>query len=338
MSKIKVGITTDVLRTTKHPKGVYRYIENLTENLDALQNNKYNFHKLNNVNECKNLDIIHITDFRVKWLPIIYHSSSKKILTLHGGRFWVPPQSKPNLFKKPKAWLMTNSISYLLFPKIKDKIDIFITVSDFLKNEVIKTLKIPEEKIRVIHLGVNEIFKNKNLKKEDFILSDTPTPELIGLYYNLRKEGIKHKLVIFSMREYGYEKAKEAINRLNLQEDVIFKGYVSDNELVNLYNTANMYIRLPYIETFGIPPLEAISCSCPVAATTIGSIPEIIGDTGILEDNTEKLKESICEVLINESKRNELIKKGLGRAKMFSWKKTAEKTLKVYKEVVKWKI
>ena len=332
---MKVGITTDVLRTTKHPKGVYRYIENLTENLNLLQNSEHNFHKVNNANECKNLDIIHITDFRVKWLPIIYHSSSKKILTLHGGRFWVPPQSKPNLFKKPKAWLMTNSISHLLFPKIKDEIDIFITVSDFLKNEVIKTLKIPEEKIRTIHLGVNEIFKNKNLKKEDFILSDTPTPELIELYYNLKKEGIKHKLVIFSMREYGYEKAKEAIDRLNLQEDVIFKGYVSNNGLAYLYNLANMYIRLPYIETFGIPPLEAMSCGCPVAATSIGSIPEVIGDAGILASNTEKLKEGICEILTNEEKRNELIKKGLERAKIFSWKKTVEKTLKVYEEIMK---
>ena len=332
---MKIGITTDVLRTTKHPKGVYRYIENLTENLNSLQNNEYNFHNVNNVNECKNLDIIHITDFRVKWLPIIYHSSSKKILTLHGGRFWVPPQSKPNIFKKPKAWLMTNSISYLLFPKIKNEIDIFVTVSDFLKNEVIKTLKVPEEKIRTIHLGVNKIFKNKNLEKENFILSDTPTPELIELYYNLKKEGIKHKLIIFSMREYGYEKAKEAINRLNLQKDVIFKGYVSNNELAYLYNTASIYIRLPYIETFGIPPLEAMSCSCPVAATSTGSLPEVIGDAGILASNTEELKEGICEVLTNEKMKNELIKKGLERAKIFSWKKTAEKTLKVYEEAMK---
>ena len=332
---MKIGITTDVLRTTKHPKGVYRYIQNLTENLDVLQNNEHNFHRVNNVNECNNLDIIHITDFRVKWLPTILHSSSKKILTLHGGRFWIPPQSKPNILKKPKAWLMTNSISHLIFPKIKDKIDIFITVSEFLKNKVIKTLKIPEEKIRVIHLGVNEIFKNKNLRREDFILSDTPTPELIELYYNLKKEGLKHKLVIFSMREYGYEKAKEAVNKLNLQEDVIFKGYVSNSGLVFLYNTANMYIRLPYIETFGIPPLEAMSCGCPVAATSIGSLPEVIGEAGILESNIEKLKYSICEVLVNESKRNELIKKGLEIAKTFSWKKTAKKTLKVYEEAVR---
>jgi len=247
----------------------------------------------------------------------------------------VSPQSKPKIYRKPKAWMSTKLVK-LIFPKIKDKIDMYIAVSHFLKKEMINVLKIPEEKIRVIHLAADEKFKPQKIQKStSFILSDTPIPELIKIYYKLRQRGIKHKLMIFSMREYGYEKAKEMVINLGLQKEVVFKGYVPDEDLVKLYNTADLYLRLPLVETFGIPPLEAMACGCPVVTTNVGSLPEVVGDAGILknQNDIEGIVKAVHEVLTNEGLREEMIKRGIKRAKMFSWEKTAKETIKVYEEV-----
>ncbi len=137
------------------------------------------------------------------------------------------------------------------------------------------------------------------------------------------------------MREYGYENAKEMVKKLGLEKEVIFAGYVSDDELVKLYNTADLYLRLPLVETFGIPPLEAMACGCPVVTTNVGSLPEIVGDAGILKnpDDIDGIVKAVHEVLMNEGLREDMIKRGLERAKMFSWEKTAKETMKVYEEV-----
>jgi len=187
-----------------------------------------------------------------------------------------------------------------------------------------------------IHLAADEKFKPANFEKPfDFILSDTPTPDLIKIFYKLKKKGFKHKLVIFSMRGFGYKKAKEMVYELGLQNECYFKGYVPEDALVKLYNTADVYVRLAGYEGFGLPPLEAMACGCPVVATNVGSLPEVIGEAGILKDlnDTEGLTEAIYEVLTNEGLRQDMIKKGLKRAKMFSWEKTAKETVKVYEYI-----
>jgi len=368
---MEIGITTDIIDSTRYPKGVFHYIKHLVQNIAKIQSD-HNFHLihycqnqdiiyrlgfdemllkpysmpfptlsklLTNIIKSpallKNLDIIHIPEFRLPWSPLFFRSSAKKVLTLHGGHLWVPPASKPNIYRKPEAWMLTKFLE-LAFPKMKDKIDMYISVSHFLKKEMVKNLRIPEEKVRVIHLAADEKFKPQKVQGyTDFILSDTPIPELIKIFYKLKKRGVKHKLKIFSIREYGYKKAKEMAVNMGLQKDICFLGYVSDEELVKLYNTADLYLRLPLVETFGIPPLEAMACGCPVVTTNVGSLPEVVGDAGILKnpDDIEGLANAVYEVLTNGGLREEMIKKGFERAKKFSWEKTARETIKVYDEV-----
>jgi len=333
---MKIGITDDVLKTTKYPKGIYRYIDNLTTNLREIEDN-HNFYSIKKPKALdKNIDLLHITDFRLRWLPTILQGDVKKVLTLHGGRFWVPPMAKPNFYETPKPWILTKFLG-LVFPQIKRKIDMFVLVSHFLEKEVIENLNVSEEKVRVIYLGVNEIFKPQIFQKtSNFILSDTPVPELIEIFYRLKKMGINHKLKIFSIREYGYKKAEEMVVDLGLQKDIIFLGYVSDEELVKLYNTADLYLRLPIVETFGIPPLEAMACGCPVATTNVGSLPEVVRSAGIVEDlnDISGMVDSILEVLSNDELRKDMIAKGVERAKLFSWKKVAKETVEMYEEVL----
>ena len=221
---MEIGITTDIIDSTKYPKGVFYYVRYLIKNISKIQSN-HNFHLIHyHQNQdsiyqlgfdeillkpypipvptvsklltnyikspalLKNLDIIHFPEFRLPWFPLFFRSSAKKVLTLHGGRLWVPPQSKPKIYRKPKAWMLTKFLA-LTFPLMKDKIDMYIAVSHFLKWEMMENLKIPEEKIKVIHLASDEKFKPQKTEKEGIIISDTPILEMIEIYYKLGKKG-----------------------------------------------------------------------------------------------------------------------------------------------------
>ncbi len=364
---MKIGITTDIVDSTKYHKGVSYYIQYLVKKLAVMSDDDIyliHFRHANNdiyklgLNEIilgnsnsdfskfltsfrkrdllKELDVIHTTAPRVPYFPFYSISNVKKVLTVHAMDLYIPPLLRAKFYKQPKAWFQ-QKVFNLYFSRVKDKIDAYITVSHFLKEELIKNMGIPEEKILPIHLAVDEKFKPANFEKPfDFILSDTPEPELIEIFYKLKRKRIKHKLVIFSMRGYGYNMAKEMVDELDLQNECYFKGYVPENELVKLYNTADVYVRLAGYEGFGLPPLEAMACGCPVITTNVGSLPEVVGDAGILLDfiDVDGFVNAIYEVLTDEGLREKMRKKGLKRAKMFSWEKTARETMKVYRKLV----
>jgi glycosyltransferase involved in cell wall biosynthesis len=123
-----------------------------------------------------------------------------------------------------------------------------------------------------------------------------------------------------------------AIHDLNLISDVIFLGYIPDNELPAIYNAADLFVYPSYYEGFGLPPLEAMASGCPVISSNVSSLPEVIGGAGILinPDNINELFSSILTLISNQDLRREYIEKGLDRAKQFSWERTAQETLRVY--------
>ena len=111
-----------------------------------------------------------------------------------------------------------------------------------------------------------------------------------------------------------------------------FVGRVNESELAILYSGAEALVYPSFYEGFGLPVIEAFSCGCPVVASKTSSIPEVAGDAAILVDPTslDSVVKGIDKALENK---NDLRKRGLERAKDFSWEKTAEETLKVYKEL-----
>ena len=159
-------------------------------------------------------------------------------------------------------------------------------------------------------------------------------PTLIKAYYKLKKEGIKDKLVITGGKGWQYKEIFETVERLNLQKEVIFTGHIPDDDLPKLYNAADLFAFPSLYEGFGIPPLEAMACGIPVITSNTGSLPEVVGDAGIMVDpyDIDGLAKAMYEVLNNEGLKEEMVKKGLERAKMFSWKKCAKEVLDVYEE------
>ena len=203
-------------------------------------------------------------------------------------------------------------------------------------------LGVPEEKIKVIYLAPDEKFRQINVKipnfiDSSFILSNDINAKLIEIFYRLRKKRVRNKLVIFGeIHKSGKNKLNKVIKNLNLGENIIFLGYVPGEELVRLYNTADLFIRFRWCEGFGLPSLEAMACGCPVIVSNVGSLPEVVGDAGVLVnvDDMEEWVEKIYYILTHEDFRRELTKRGLEQAKKFSWEKTAKETLETYHQVL----
>lgn len=293
--------------------------------------------KLKNI---KNLDIVH-DPYDIG--PLSFKMPFKKIITVHDIAYYFFPR---------KSGLKIIIGHKVLFNKTLKTADKIIAISNSTKDDLMTYFKVPEDKIAVISHGVGEKFKqldeegiSKSTQKYQlnfpYILyvgsleSRKNILNLVKAFYKLKTKNIYQKLVIVGENSGNKKKICRFIKKLNLQNDVVFIGFVSEEDLPALYNAADLFVYPSYYEGFGLPPLEAMSCGTPVITSNTSSLPEVVGDAGIMIDpsNVEALAEAMRDVLADESLRNSIIAKGLERAKMFNWKKCARKTLKVYEEV-----
>ena len=156
---------------------------------------------------------------------------------------------------------------------------------------------------------------------------------LIRAYERLvRQLDITEKLVIVGKRGRFYEEIFDLVRQLKLGNRVIFTGYVSDTVKVDLYNGAVCFAYPSHYEGFGLPVLEALACGVPVITSNVSSLPEIIGDAGLLVDPTDdmQLADAIGRVLCDPVLRADLSAKGQQRASHFSWARCAQETLCVW--------
>ena len=123
---------------------------------------------------------------------------------------------------------------------------------------------------------------------------------------------------------------------IKYQDRIIFTGYVLDNDLSAIYSGAVAFIFPSLYEGFGLPVLEAMQCGTPVISSNSSSLPEVVGDAGILIDpkDEDHLCQAMLDVLTDSNLRESLRKKGLERAKQFSWKKCADQTVEIYKKII----
>jgi glycosyltransferase involved in cell wall biosynthesis len=225
-----------------------------------------------------------------------------------------------------------------------------ISISEYTKNDIIRLLNIPADKIEVIYIGVDScLFKKQNntearkrlkLPTDKKIILHVGSEEprknvasLVKAFYKLQKK--KQDILLIRVGEKR-KQIENLIDTLGIRDKVIRYTNLREDKLSLVYNAADLFIFPSFYEGFGFPPLEAMACGVPVITSNRTSLPEIVGDAGIMidPDDTETLADKMYEVLRNEVLRNDMIKKGLKRSKMFSWEICAKKTLKVYNEVV----
>ncbi len=122
---------------------------------------------------------------------------------------------------------------------------------------------------------------------------------------------------------------------LGITEDVIFLDHVSELELAYYYSSAQLLAYPSLYEGFGLPPLEAMACGCPVVTSNTSSLPEVVGEAGLMVNpyDIDSLAQAMRQVLTDSELRDNMVRKGLEQSKRFSWEKAAEQTLEVYKKV-----
>lgn len=237
--------------------------------------------------------------------------------------------------------------------------DKIIAISEYTKKEIIKHFPIQKNKIKVIYDGYDENyfcpakspmiqkkFRNKILGSEAkrylFYSGSFEDHEprknvdfLLNILQELDQKNSKEISLIFSGKE-GKEsrRLQEKAAKLSLQDRIIFTGFLKKEELVRCYQSAEALVFPSFCEGFGLPPLEAMACGCPVISSNTSSLPEVVGGAGILLDPNDinSWVKNIKKILEDKTFAKALIKKGLIQAKIFSWDKCARETVNVYKE------
>ncbi len=228
-----------------------------------------------------------------------------------------------------------------------------IAVSECTKQDIIRFFGTSEEKIWVIYEAAAPEFReikdesllkivlNKYGLQRPFILNvGNPKPHknwtgLIRAFAELKKRKFEHKLVLVGPDDPRFLEPKRLAGQLSLESDVIFIKFVEKEYLPMLYNAADVFVFPSFYEGFGLPPLEAMACGTPVVCSKAASLPEVVGDAALVIDPSDirGLAAVVGNVISDESLRKSLREKGLARAAQFSWQRTAEQTLEVYKEV-----
>ena len=229
-----------------------------------------------------------------------------------------------------------------------------ITVSNDAAKDIARLYRIPQEKIRVVYHGVSDIFRPVSneltlpiLKKfnitQPYILHVGRIDRkknlitLIKAFKLVKDKNFPSKLVLVGEE---YEKSPEpnlhlTIKELALQDEVIFTGRVSDEDLPSLYSGAMMCVFPSKHEGFGLVALEALKCGTPLIVNQTGALKEVVGDAGFLIPNLNpnSLATAIIEMLNDEELRNSFRVKGLSRSQQFTWRKSAEGVLEIYREI-----
>lgn len=248
----------------------------------------------------------------------------------------------PESFSKKFAGLYRSIIPLML--KNSKKI---ITVSEFSKSEISNYFKIPKEKFVVIYNGVD---------KEKFNFSETKDSEalvyilavssrnfhknfqgLIESFNNVKNNIENVSLYIVGGSDIkSFNNVELSLENLKQEKRIHFLGRVDDEELVKLYQNASLFVFPSFYEGFGIPPLEAQACGCPVIASDKASMPEVLSDSVLYFDpfSKEQLSEKILFYYNNCELKNQLVKKGLENSKKFNW----ENSVKVLIENIRFNI
>ncbi|NMM61580.1 glycosyltransferase family 4 protein [Clostridium sp. P21] len=292
-----------------------------------------------NILKNKDIDLYHIPQNGVG-LP--YDKKCSFIITLHD----VIPYKMPETVSHRYLKIFSEQI-----PMIVSKCDGIITVSNHSKKDIVEAFNFPEDKVYVTPLAAEDIYKplNKALSKNiikknysidgDFILyvgGFSPRKNIIGLIegfsklLNYYKNDIK--LVIAGKRGKSYELYKKRAEELNISDKIIFPGFILIDHLPYLYNASKLFVYPSFYEGFGLPPIEAMSCGIPVIGSNSTSVPEVLGNSGLLIDpnNIDELCNSMLKILYDKNLREELILSGLVRSSKLTWEKTAKQTLLAY--------
>ena len=295
------------------------------------------------VSELK-LDLLHCTS---NTAPI--RCSVPLVLTLHDIIFMEPRDKSNKSLYQNMGWLYRR----LVVPRILKKCKYIITVSDFERNNIITKLGIPSERMVMIYNGYNEWFKplkdldmkyRKYIKEPGyfFFLGNTDPKKntertLIAYSKYLELSKVKRKLLMADLDKSYLDDIIVKNHIENIYPNIQMPGYIVNSDLPYIYNNAFAFLYTSLRESFGIPLLEAMACGTPVITSNTSSMPEIGGRNAILinPENPGEIAQMMIKLEKDRDFYDQQKELGIKRAKLFSWRQTAEQLLEVYERVYK---
>lgn len=330
-------------------RGTGFYTKNLIEALEKFHpENEYTFF-VQGEKVKKKIDLIHYPYFEPFFLSLPFRKKIKSIVTIHDLTPLVFPEMFPVGIK--------GNMKYFLQKKLAQKCDAIITDSESSKRDIQKIMGIPSEKIFSVPLAAASHFKKLSISDSDKkeIINKYRLPEKFALYVGdaTPNKNLKNIIDACLLSHVPLVLAGGALGKADIvshpwNKDLLYVqelakknseinilGFVSDGDLVKLYNMASVFVFPSLYEGFGLPILEAAACGCPIVTSKKGSIPEVAGDAGYYVDphSVKEIAESISLFLDNKDLRSEYSKRGIKQAEKFSWEKTADSTVKVYEKI-----
>lgn len=287
---------------------------------------------------------------------------------LHQSLLWSPSNTGPLSVERQVVSIMDmspldhpewssrkfSSWYHFLIPRLVKRVRRVLTISEFSRERILSHCPEAASKIHVTPLAANQRFQpvdegavatairqlvlpsshyivalgslepRKNLKTllKVWAQIQSKLPEEVWLVL----AGAKGKSLVFGNQSYE-----------NLPPRIHLTGHVPDDVLPALYSGALATVYLSYYEGFGLPPLEAMSCGTPVLVSNTTSLPEVVGDAGLMVDpfDTEAIGDGLIRLVEDSALRQKLRSLGLARSKQFSWDKTAQQTWQVLKEAAR---
>jgi len=278
----------------------------------------------------------------------------------HFPNFVIPP------LKKGKAVVAVHDLSFSRFPEYTEarnlrrlqkrflhtleRADAVIAISEFTKRELIELYGVAPGRVTVIRLGVSSpgraVF-TKPIPPRYFLFVGTVEPRKnLGTLLDAwrivksRTPDWAFKLLIAGGHGWNCEPADVQARRRGVEADVVALDYVTHEDLPALYRTAEALVFPSLYEGFGLPLLEAMACGTPVVASTAPALPEVVGDAGLMCDphDAEDIARAMMRINDDRQLRDSLVARGFERIKLFSWRKTAEETLALYRKLLQGEI
>jgi glycosyltransferase involved in cell wall biosynthesis len=287
--------------------------------------------------------------------PDLYHAphyvlpaavNCNSVVTIHDCIHLMFPQYLPNrmayAYARAQMWTAAH------------RSDCILTVSDASKRDILHLFNIPPEKIVVVYNAIDAHFsvtppldavarvRERYQLDQRFVLyvgNIKPHKNLVRLieaFSELRAGDLEDiKLLIIGDEISKLPALRHAVHRHKLHKHVRFLGYVPDDQLAVLYRLAAVFIFPSLYEGFGLPPLEAMASGTPVVVSNVSSLPEVVGDAAVLVDphDIDSIVDGLRSVLTNPARAEDMRRKGLERAREFSWERSVARTLEVYRRI-----
>jgi glycosyltransferase involved in cell wall biosynthesis len=290
------------------------------------------------------VDVLHCPN---NTAPLSGLRSVRLVLTVHDVMFLLPRSEvpPPTVLNQRLGRLYRRSV----VPRAAHRADRIVTVSEHSRKDIGRLLGLSESQIDVVATGPGPEFQRlKDLSgayatlhrhriRRPYVLglaASDPRKNvaaLIGGFAKLKDDAPEYQLVLAGSGPKDSPNLQAQASRLQLTSDVRLPGFVSQAELVDLYNLAEFFVFPSLYEGFGLPVVEAMACGAPVIASTRSSIPEVAGGAALLvEPSAHELGAAMIRMARDAEGRSALTRAGLTRVKAYSWTGSAVQMLKIY--------